>query len=308
MSGRPTLFLALLGIAALGATCKGADQPPPPPPPSPPEAPPPARPAVTQLEGIELAELPPAVRGDALRLMNESSCYCGCTRTVAGCLASRADCSCVQCSERMANFIMNEYKQGASTEDVEAQLLEGFSESYNARPKNFNHQDQPVKGDPKAPITLVEFADFRCPHCAAAFEVLSAFLAKRKDVKLEYYYFPLGGGGEESIRAAEAAEEAKVQGKFWQMSALLFRNQHALSDEDLMGYAKQAGLDLDKYAAAMKSKVHRPKIMEDKKLGEQVGIMSTPTIFVQGRRFGLARTLENLNMRIEMESERGTCR
>lgn len=308
MPARPTLFVALLGLAVTGATCRSGD----PKEPAPPSDKPTAveeedHPAVTEIPGVDLAEIDPGVRADALRILNDTYCYCGCPRTVAACLASRADCSCVNCSERMARFVMNEYKNGASTEDVEQQLLSGFSEGFNGPPKAFDPADQPAKGPAEAQVSIVEFADFACPHCAGAFDTLNELLDKRSDVKLTYYYFPLSFNGDKSIRAAEAAEEARRQGKFWEMAKLLFDNQLALSESDLMGYARQIGLDMADFAKVMKERTHKEQVLKDKKLGETVGVESTPSLFVNGRPFGLARTLENFDMRLQMEAERGTC-
>lgn len=309
MNGRPVLFVTLLGLSVLGATCKGNEPAKAPPPQAvPAEAEPIVKaPAITEMEGIDLAEVAPGQRSDALRLLNENYCYCGCARTIAACLANREACSCVNCSERMARFVMNEYKLGASTEDVEEQLVQGFTSGFNAKPKTFDFTGQASMGPEDAKITLVEFADFRCPHCAAAAEVLHNLLKARDDVRLVYYYFPLSGMGEPSIRAAEAAEEARVQGKFWQMSHLLFTNQHAFEEVDLARYAQQIGLDMTKYAAAMDQRTHRNAVMADKRVGEASGILSTPSVFVNGRPFGMARTLENFNLRVDMEAQRGRC-
>lgn len=309
MSGRPVLFVTLLGLSVLGATCKGNDPQKAPPPKA--EAPTPEpivkAPAIVEMEGIELAEVAPAQRSDALRILNENYCYCGCTRTIAACLANREACSCVECSDRMANFVVNQYKLGASTEDVEEQLLQGFTSGFNAKPKPFDEANQPAAGPADAKVTLVEFADFRCPHCADAAEMLQGLLAQRKDVRLVYFFFPLSGMGEPSIRASEAAEEARAQGKFWQMSHLLFKNQHALEDSDLANYAQQIGLNMAQYAKALDQRVHRTAVMADKRIGETAGILSTPSIFVNGRALGLAPTLENINLRIDMEAQRGRC-
>ena len=300
--------MALCGLAALGATCKGGERgdnraeqaavlTPPPPRPAP----------IGEIEGVDITSIPPEVRRDALRLLNETFCYCGCARTLAACLASRADCSCVKCSERMTEFILNEYRAGASTEDVEAELLEGFSQGFNGKLVRFEEPDQPIKGPAEAPFTIVEFADFRCPHCAAAFEVLNTLAARRDDVQVRYFYYPLSSGREISLKAAEAAEEARHQGKFWELAGLMFENQHALEDLDLMRYARQVGLDMERFEAALKGRKHLEQVKKNKRLGESLGVQSTPTLFINGRPFGLARTLENLEMRLQMEAGRGQC-
>ena len=310
MTGRLMFIVALLSLAALGATCKGSDARPNETATAHAAAAPEVlvkAPAVTEMEGVDLYGVPPALRADAVRVLNETFCYCGCARTVASCLANRETCSCVGCSERMANFVIGQYKAGASTEDVEEQLLRGFSEGYNRRPAEFAHADQPTKGPSEAKVELVEFADFRCPHCADTFEVLLRLSASDPNLRVRYYYFPLSGFGEPSIRAAEAAEEARVQGKFWPMARLLYRRQHAFADADLARYAREVGLDMARFTRAMDKRTHRSKVMDDKRIGESVGVVSTPSVFVNGRPFGLGRTLDNFKLRVQMERERGTC-
>jgi protein-disulfide isomerase len=262
---------------------------------------------VTDLEGLELMAVPASRRADVLDLLNESFCYCGCPRTLAACLANKADCTCVRCSDRMAGFIVREIGAGQSTADVETELLAGFSEGYNGRPVTFALDGQPSKGRADAPIVVVELADFRCPHCAAAFALLDAVFAKRDDVRLVFMYFPLGGGGETSQRAAEAAEEAHAQGNFWALAKVMFENQHALEPADLSRYAAEVGLDVARFEAALAGRIHKDKVAANKRAGEAAGVVATPTLFVNGRPFGLARTAENLEMRFAMESERGRC-
>lgn len=328
MSPRQALFVTILGLAALGATCKGKDVHAPPadlsnashpgsaaaPPdaaaaPKGPAAAEPAgeRPQITEIEGLDMTAVDPARRADFMRLLNDTYCYCGCPRTLAACLTSRKDCSCPQCSERMVRFIVGELRSGLSTEEVESELLDGFSRGYNGPAHEFDLTEQPATGSAGPRYTLVEFADFRCPHCAAAFPILEEFVARHPDVRLSYFYFPLGGGGEASLRAAEAAEEARLQGKFWEYARLLFANQTATEEEDLLKYARAVGLDIDRFQAALKSHAHRNKVMANKRLGESVQVASTPSIFFNGRPFGFARSSENLEMRLQMESERGRC-
>jgi glutaredoxin len=310
---RLLLIVALIGIGMLGATCKGNETRANGGTSSDPRV---AQPSVEQkgtrtqiadIDAVDVSVIEPSRRADFIRLLNDTYCYCGCPRTLAACLSNRAECSCVRCSERMTSFIINEMKEGMSTDDVESQLLDGFSEGYNGRPHDFDTKDQAAKGPGEAKFTIVEFADFRCPHCAAAYEILDDLLSKRSDVRLVYYYFPLGGGGDKSIRAAEAAEEARHQGKFWEYARILFRNQLSTEEDDLVRYAQETGLDVERFKKALSTHVHKEKVLADKRLGESVKVISTPTLFINGRQFGLARTAENLEMRFQMEAERGKC-
>ena len=103
------------------------------------------------------------------------------------------------------------------------------------------------------------------------------------------------------------AEEARAQGKFWEMSKALFDNQPVLDKEGLMKVASDVGLDMAKFAMALDQRTHKKKVMENKRLGEQAKVMSTPSIFINGRPIGLARTDDVFNTRNEMERERGQC-
>lgn len=310
---RPAILLVFLGLAGLGATCKGqkGDTPdiakiPSSPPPVPVD--PAKKPlAVPELPGLDLARIRPEARAELMRILNENFCYCGCPRTIAACLASKADCPCVKCSERMKSFVVQLFEIGMSTQEIEASLLEGFSEGYNGREQRFDLKDRPSKGPENAKYTLVEFADFHCSHCKAAFEPLSELVRKHPDVRLVYIYFPLGGPDAPGVLAAEAAEEARLQGKFWELSKLLFEYQHALDEESLLKYGREVGMDEAKLKAALTKHTHLARVLDAKKIGVGVNVESTPTIYVNGRPFGLPRTLDALEMRLEMEDERGRC-
>lgn len=314
MRSRAAVAVTLLALSALGATCKqngagpakeaaketraqdaAAD---------PPEAEnrPPA-----EIEGLDLSQIRPEQRSDAVRILNETFCYCGCPRTLAACLANKKDCSCVRCTEKMTGFILDLFRAGSPTDDVEYQVLEGFTEGYNGAVQTFDLANHPAKGSDNPKHTLVEFADFRCAHCREAFPILEQVVAQNPDVRLVYFYFPLGGAESPSVLVAEAAEEARAQGKFWEMAAVLFKNQHALEKDQLLAYAKEIGLDAEKMRTALEKGTHRARVLADRQVGDRVKVQSTPTIFVDGRPFGLARTVENFKLRFEMERERGRC-
>jgi protein-disulfide isomerase len=305
---RLPLPLALLALSAVGATCKGQA------PQAEPEAATPGRdaplvraPAVSELEGVEIRRVPPARRADALRILNETFSYCGCARTVAACLADRASCSCPNSSTLVAEFVIEAFETGATTGEVETALVDAFSEGYQQEPRAFDLEGQPSLGPDLARHTLVEFADFRCPHCKDAYGDLVRFARGRKDVRLVYYFFPLSGFGEPSIRAAKAAEAARRQGEFWEMAELLYANQTALEEADIRGYAQAAGLDLEQFEADYASEAVEQAVFADKKIGTAAGVQGTPAIFLNGRRLELPHDPKNLALRIAMENDREVC-
>lgn len=311
MRTHPALFVLLTALAGVGATCRGKTESSSGARPVKESAPTPEpvveAPAITEIDGVSTDALPGMVRLDFWRIMNETFCYCGCPRTLASCLSNKEACSCVRCSEKMTNLILELYKSGASTEEVELTLLEGFAEGYNSPAKTFDTKDHPTLGPESATHTIVEFADFRCGHCRAMKPVLDQTIAGRDDTRLVYFYYPLGTSDEVSQLAAELAEEARLQGKFWELTDVLFANQRDLRTETLLDLAAKAGLDAKKAKAALDTRVHKEKVLADKRAGQGVNVEATPTLFIDGRRFGLPRTKEMIDFHLDIEKERGRC-
>ena len=143
---------------------------------------------------------------------------------------------------------------------------------------------QPTKGSEKATVTLVEFTDYQCPSCAAAQPALERLVAEYGDrVRLVVRDYPLSQHAD-AEKAAEAAEAAREQGKYWEYTALLFQNQSALSADKLKEYATRAGLDRAKFDAALDSGRFAESVRRDLNDGERVGVNGTPTIFLNGSR------------------------
>jgi protein-disulfide isomerase len=158
--------------------------------------------------------------------------------------------------------------------------------------------DQPTKGVPAAPVTLVEFTDFQCPSCAAAQPVLDRLVAEYGDrVRLVVRDFPLEQH-QFAAKAAEAAEAARAQGKYWEYANLLFANQNALSVDKLKEYATRVGLDRQKFDAALDSGQMAEKVQRDLLDGIRLGVGSTPSFFVNGRAAN-DRSYEGLKAAIE---------
>lgn len=150
-----------------------------------------------------------------------------------------------------------------------------------------------VKGEADAPLTLVEFADFQCPYCGDAHPVLDAALAEYKGkVKFVFKHFPLLSVHKNALSAAVAAEAAGMQGKFWEMHDLLFERQQEWSslpsaDKKFEEYAKEIGLDVEKFKSDMKDDSLSKKIDEQRNEGISAVVTSTPTFFVNGKKVEL---------------------
>ena len=144
--------------------------------------------------------------------------------------------------------------------------------------------DQPVKGNPNALVTIVEFTDFECPSCARQLPVLDRIVSEFGDrVRLVVRDFPLSQHAH-ARKAAEAAEAAREQGKYWEYIAVLFRNQSALGVEKLGQYATEVGLDRTRFDAALNSGKFAEKVQRDVLDARKLGVNGTPALYINGKR------------------------
>jgi protein-disulfide isomerase len=150
-------------------------------------------------------------------------------------------------------------------------------------------------GPADAPVTLVEYGDFECPFCGRAYPELKRVLRKLgPKVRFVFRHFPLGEEHPHAQHAAEVAEAAAAQGKFWEMHDLLYQRQSALGDEDLIAYARELGLDANRALRELAAHVYAARVREDVLNGMQSGVSGTPRFFINGRPHeepGDARTL-----------------
>jgi protein-disulfide isomerase len=158
--------------------------------------------------------------------------------------------------------------------------------------------DQPSKGNANASVTIVEFTDFQCPSCAQQHPVIERIVNEFGNrVRFVVRDFPLSQHAA-APKAAEAAEAAREQGKYWEYVAVLFRNQSALEVNKLKQYATELGLDRARFDAALDSSKFAEKIERDVTDGQRLGVNGTPTFFINGKRVS-DRSYEGLKATIE---------
>jgi len=142
-----------------------------------------------------------------------------------------------------------------------------------------------IIGPNAAPITLLEYGDYECPYCGKAYYVVKDLELRAGNLmRFVFRNFPLTTVHPHAERAAEAAEAAGAQGKFWEMRDLLYENQQALEDEDLLEYAALAGLDIPRFVREMREGQYHNRIREDFLSGARSGVNGTPTFFINGLR------------------------
>src|SRR5689334_2662833 len=162
-----------------------------------------------------------------------------------------------------------------------------------------NEEDH-SRGPKDAPITLVEYGDFECPHCGQAhYQLQELDRAIGESMRVVFREFPLTTVHPHAAQAAEAAESAGAQRKFWPMHDILFENQDALEAEDLLQYAAAIDLDVDQFARDLNEGRFTPRVREQFLGGARSGVNGTPTFFINGVRhdgaFDYQSLLEAIN-------------
>ena len=161
-------------------------------------------------------------------------------------------------------------------------------------PPRFNIEagDSARHGSADATVQIIEFSDFQCPYCIKAAATIDEVLDKYGDkVSVVYKHFPLSFH-DRAHRAAEAAECANEQGKFWAYHDQLFDNQQRLGDTDLFSYAETVGVDVEKFTDCLSTGRMQDRVDADMALGESVGMSGTPGFYINGRMLSGAQPLE----------------
>ena len=143
-----------------------------------------------------------------------------------------------------------------------------------------------IRGSINAPISIVEYGDYECPYTGMAYPIVKEIINKfNNKVYFVFRNFPLNDIHPHAQLAAEAAEVAAAQDKFWQMHDYLFEHQKALDDSHLLQYAEKLGLDINKFKKEVSGHTYAPLIEESLKSGIDSGVEGTPTFFVNGERY-----------------------
>jgi protein-disulfide isomerase len=153
-------------------------------------------------------------------------------------------------------------------------------------------------------VTVVEYGDFECPYCGRAEPVVRELLRDFADVRYVWRHLPLNDVHPRAQLAAEASEAAAAQGAFWEMHDLLFEHQDALEPDDLVGYAEQLGLDVERFANDLRGRVGAARVADDVDSADLSGVSGTPTFFVNGRRHYGAYDIDTLSAAVRAAGAR----
>jgi Na+/H+ antiporter NhaA len=188
--------------------------------------------------------------------------------------------------------------------ETRARLLLGTAQSVVDLADPVDPERDHVRGPLDAPVTVVEYGDFECPFCGQAEDVVRELLADFGDIRYVWRHLPLTDVHPHAQLAAEAAEAAALQGRFWEMRDLLISQQESLKFKDLLAHAKQIGLDVPAFHTALRDRVTTDRVRQDVESADLSGVAGTPTFFINGRRHHGAYDIENLTAAVLGAKER----
>jgi protein-disulfide isomerase len=287
------LLIPLLGIFMLGASCNAGQEPV--------TATADGKPVpagsslVESLPEVDTSALTEGERRIWIDLVNAQLSPCGEPVSVAKCVSEKRACgACVPAARYASRLVSEGFEKG--------EIMEMLSDRYDPKRKlSIDVSQAPIKGAPMAKVTIVEFSDFKCPHCAAANPVLGRLVDEfQGKVAVAFKNFPLDGHAQ-AKPAARAAYAAHQQNKFWPMVDLLFDHQRELSDEKFREFAQTIGLEMGKFEADFASDASLAHVEADRKQGDALNIDHTPTIYVNSRPYN--GSVQNLSKYIKEELE-----
>ncbi|QER90501.1 Na+/H+ antiporter NhaA [Streptomyces tendae] len=182
----------------------------------------------------------------------------------------------------------------------QARALLGNSEQLTDLAVVVDAHDDHIRGPQKASVTVVEYGDFACPYCGQAEQVVRELLGAETDLRYVWRHLPLTDVHPNAQLAAEAAEAAAQQGRFWEMHDLLLNRQDALGGEDLLRYAQELGLDVERFRRALEQHVSARRVAEDVDSADLSGVSGTPTFFINGRRHHGAYDIASLTRAVQL--------
>jgi thiol-disulfide isomerase/thioredoxin len=245
---------------------------------------------VTEVAGFDTSALASAERDLLWNVANDMLSPCGDPHSLAVCARDRG---CATCRPAL-RFLARRVQDGFDSERLGDLVRARFARDVVAR---INIDGAPIRGGANATVTLVEFSDYECPHCAAAAPVLRDIEREFGDrLKVVHMHFPLSGHAH-AMAASRAAVAAGRQGKFWEYHDLLFANQSALETANLEQYATRVGLDLTRFRADIAAQETEARVAADRREGERLQIGGTPAIYINGRPWPSALQLDRSQLR-----------
>ena len=255
--------------------------------------------AATELPNVDMTGLSADQKHAVLKLLREEACTCGCGMKMAQCRMQDPKCAF---SRMSANTAVKALKEGKTPDQMRtAALAENHLKTLDD-PVKIRIEGSPSKGPLSAKVTVVEFSDFQCPYCSqAAFQLDELSRKYPGDVRLVYKQFPIAVIHSQALLAAKASLAANNQGKFWPMHDRMFSNSKKLTRENILAWAKEVNMDMPRFIKDADSKEVAAAVDRDLKEADDIGVLGTPTVFLNGRRYNGELTAADLGKVIDGE-------
>jgi protein-disulfide isomerase len=243
--------------------------------------------------GVDVSKLDDFQKKVFFRIINSEPSLCGQAQSLIA--SAKKDCKRSFLGIRYAAKLV---EQGFTDSEVSEAIGKRYR---NAQPQKIDLAEAPMKGNAGAKVTLVEFADYECPHCKRLQPVLRQIVDEfRGDVKVYFKHYPLPQHTNARL-AAEAAVAANKQGKFWGFQDKLWDKQDELSPAEIEKIAKESGLDMTKFRADLQASATKDRVQKDRTDGQTLGLQSTPAVYINGREFTDPKDTESLREWIKEE-------
>jgi protein-disulfide isomerase len=243
--------------------------------------------------GIDVSKLDDFQKKVFFRIINSEPSLCGQAQSLIA--SAKKDC---KRSFLAIRYTAKLVEQGFTDSEVGEAIAKRYR---NAQPQKIDLAEAPMKGNAGAKVTLVEFADYECPHCKRLQPVLRQIVDEfRGDVKVYFKHYPLPQHTNARL-AAEAAVAANKQGKFWGFQDKLWDKQDELSPAEIEKIAKDSGLDMTKFRADLQAAATKDRVQKDRTDGQTLGLQSTPAVYINGREFTDPKDTESLREWIKEE-------
>ncbi len=246
--------------------------------------------------GIDASKLDDFQKKVFFRIINAEPSICGQAMSlIASAKATTGGC---RRSYNAIRYVGKLVEQGFTDSEVS----EAIGKRYRGTEiKKIDVSEAPMKGNPGAKVTLIEFADYECPHCKRLQPVLRQIVDEfPNDVKVYFKHYPLPQHTNARL-AAEAAVAANKQGKFWSFQDKIWDKQDELSPAVIEKIAKDSGLDVAKFRADLASDAVKARVQKDRDEGQAIGIQATPTLYIDGREYTDPKDTESLREWIKEE-------
>jgi len=189
-------------------------------------------------------------------------------------------------------------------EDLKGEAKKAVEEQVEEVVADVGVENDAIRGDENAKVTIVEFSDYECPFCKKAEPTMKKILKNYEgQVRWVYRDFPMSYHKKAQL-AAEASEAAHAQGKYWEYHDLLFKNNDKLGKESLVKYAEELGLDMEQFNSDLESGKYKDEVAKDFADGEAAGVDGTPAFFINGRKVVGAQPYEEFARVIDEELEK----